>query len=83
MPSMKTTIDIADDVLRAAEELARRQRKSAGEVISEILRRAFGQAVANPPADYAEAVSALPSLPRRDAKSVTAKLVDELRDSEA
>ena len=38
---MRTTLDIADDVLLAAKELARRERKSAGQVISELARRAL------------------------------------------
>jgi hypothetical protein len=33
---MRTTLDIADDVLQAAEERARRENKTAGEVISEL-----------------------------------------------
>jgi hypothetical protein len=39
--TMRTTLDIADDVLAAAKELARQQGKSAGEVISTLARRAL------------------------------------------
>lgn len=35
---MRTTLDIDDDVLLAAKDLARRQRKSAGEVLSDLAR---------------------------------------------
>ena len=48
---MRTTLDIEDDVLAAAKELARRQRLSAGQLISRLLREAMsgtqrvGQAV--------------------------------------
>jgi hypothetical protein len=38
---MRTTLDIADDVLQAARELARRHRKTAGQVISELAREAL------------------------------------------
>lgn len=38
---MRTTIDIADDVLFAAKEIARRQKKSLGEVISDLARQSF------------------------------------------
>jgi hypothetical protein len=38
---MRTTLDIADDVLAAARELARQQGTSAGEVISTLARRAL------------------------------------------
>ncbi len=35
---MRTTLDIDDDVLLAVKELARRQRKTAGGVLSELAR---------------------------------------------
>ena len=38
---MRTTLDIEDDVLAAAKELARSQRVSAGHVISSLLREAL------------------------------------------
>ena len=40
---MRTTLDIADDVLFAARDLARREKKSLGEVISDLARQAFAQ----------------------------------------
>jgi hypothetical protein len=36
---MRTTLDIDDDVLRAAKELAQRERVSAGQVVSRLLFR--------------------------------------------
>ena len=43
---MRTTLDIADDVLFAAKELARRDKKTLGQVVSEVMRRALsGSAV--------------------------------------
>ena len=38
---MRTTLDIADDVLQAAKERAKRERKTVGEMISELARRAL------------------------------------------
>lgn len=38
---MRTTIDIEDDVLAAAEELARLQHVSAGQIVSKLLRSAL------------------------------------------
>ena len=38
---MRTTLDIDDEVLAAAKELARRQGTTAGRVVSELLRRAL------------------------------------------
>ncbi len=42
---MRTTLDIDDDVLQAAKELARAEKKTAGQVLSELARKAL-----NPPA---------------------------------
>lgn len=36
---MRTTLDIEDDVLQAAKELAHREGRTAGRVISELARR--------------------------------------------
>ena len=40
---MRTTLDSADDVLFAAKEIAKREKKSLGQTISELARRAFTQ----------------------------------------
>lgn len=45
---MRTTLDIADDVLLAAKEQARRERKTAGQVLSELARRGLKQATPRP-----------------------------------
>jgi hypothetical protein len=37
---MRTTLDIDDDVLFAAKELAAKERKTAGKILSEFFRRA-------------------------------------------
>ena len=36
---MRTTLDIDDDVLQAAKELAQREERTAGKVLSELARR--------------------------------------------
>jgi hypothetical protein len=38
---MRTTLDIDDDVLAAAKELAKAQHSTAGEIISDLARRAL------------------------------------------
>ncbi|MEY2952607.1 MAG: hypothetical protein RLZZ401_694 [Pseudomonadota bacterium] len=43
---MRTTLDIADDLLFAAKDFARRDKKTLGQVVSDLLR----QALAAPPA---------------------------------
>ncbi|MCY4011671.1 MAG: hypothetical protein OXG82_03040 [Gammaproteobacteria bacterium] len=40
---MRTTLNIDDDALSAAEELARREGKSAGQFISGLIREALGR----------------------------------------
>ena len=35
---MKTTLDIDEDVIEAAEDLALREKKTAGKVVSEVFR---------------------------------------------
>ena len=41
---MRTTLDIEDDVLSAAKDLAKREKKTAGQVISELARRGLAGA---------------------------------------
>ncbi len=36
---MRTTLDIDDDILQAAKELAERENKTAGQVLSDLARR--------------------------------------------
>jgi hypothetical protein len=40
---MRTTLDIDDDILQAAKELARAEKKTAGQVLSELARRGLTQ----------------------------------------
>jgi hypothetical protein len=40
---MRTTLDIDDDVLQAAKELARREHKTAGRILSDLARRGLTQ----------------------------------------
>ena len=40
---MRTTLDISDDVLFAAKQIARLEKKPLGRVISELARRALAQ----------------------------------------
>jgi hypothetical protein len=43
---MRTTLDIADDVLFAAKDVARREKKPVRQVVSELMRRALSPATA-------------------------------------
>ncbi len=44
---MRTTLDIDEDVLIAAKELGKREKKTAGEIITELARRALASPVAS------------------------------------
>jgi len=45
---MRTTLDIEDDVLQAAKELAQREGGTAGQVISALARRGLASPAASP-----------------------------------
>ncbi len=42
--AMRTTLDIDDDILEAAKELAKAEKKTAGQVISELARKGLTEA---------------------------------------
>ncbi|MFL5380124.1 MAG: hypothetical protein ACJ787_19610, partial [Myxococcales bacterium] len=80
---MRTTLDIAEDVLAAAKERARRENKTTGEVISELARAALTA----PPRSTAKARGAqshhgIRPFPKRG-NLVTNELVDKLREGDA
>lgn len=73
---MRTTLAIDDDVLAAAETIARQTNKTLGEVISELARRSL-----QPPAAPEERNGIL-LLPIRDTGAVvTPDIVSGLRDA--
>jgi len=77
---MRTTLDIDDDVLHAAKELARREKKTAGAVISELTRKAL---TAQPPsAGKSKAAHGFRPFPRRGG-IVTNATIDKLREEDA
>ncbi|MBI1735714.1 MAG: antitoxin [Candidatus Rokubacteria bacterium] len=78
---MRTTLDIDDDVLRAAKELARREKKTAGAVISELSRRGLtASRSARPRAP--KALHGFRPFPRRGGV-VTNEGIDKLREDDA
>jgi hypothetical protein len=81
---MRTTLDIADDVLFASKELAQREKKSLGQVISELARKAFAQQAHEPAASGATgslAAFGIHPLPSRGAV-ISNEFIDRLRDEE-
>lgn len=81
---MRTTLDIADDVLAAAKDLARRQNRTAGEVLSDLARRALtGEGLFDQGRQVREAKASYGFAPfPADGKIVTNELIDDLRDRE-
>jgi hypothetical protein len=78
---MRTTLDIADDVLLAAKERARREHKTIGEVVSELVRQALtapsSTAVREPKPVYGFKPFA------RRGGVVSNDLIDQLRNEDA
>lgn len=79
---MRTTLDIAEDVLLAAKALGKKQHKSAGQVLSELVRK--GLAASN---DALRAISeeeeflGFKPLPVPGV-IVTSELIERLREDE-
>jgi hypothetical protein len=73
---MRTTLAIDDDVLAAAKGLAAQQRKTVGEVISDLARRSL-----SPPPSRGRFRNGIPLLPAVDNPvRVTSELVKQLQD---
>jgi hypothetical protein len=81
---MRTTLDIDDDLIAAAKEIARRERSTAGEVVSRLLRRSLTGAEASTRAPRAKrpAVAGFVPFPPRSGVLVTNDQVDRLREAE-
>jgi hypothetical protein len=78
---VRTTLDIDDDVLHAAKERARREGKTAGEVISQLARAAL-TAAASTRGGERNAVQGFRPFPSRGG-IVTNDLIDRMRDEDA
>ena len=74
---MRTTLDIDDDVLAIAKQRAKAERKSAGQVISELARQALATPRERLDFSKVEIVDGIPVLPSRGG-IVTKELVDRL-----
>jgi hypothetical protein len=79
---MRTTLDIADDVLQAAKERADRERKTIGQVISELARKALTTADDVSTARQPRALYGFRPFPKRGG-IVTNELIDKLREDDA
>ena len=75
---MRTTVDLDEDVLRVAKDLARESEQSLGRVLSDLARRGL-----KPPKRTLSMRDGIPVFPRLPgAKPVTSEMVKELLESE-
>lgn len=78
IPPMRTTLNLDDDVLWAAKELAALRGEPVGRIVSELARKALA-----PEADRLAERNGVPLLPpRADARPVSLAVVNALRDDE-
>lgn len=75
-PNVRTTLDLDEDVLQAAKEMAAARGTTAGKVVSELARKALT------PTRAPRVRNGVPLLPRRPvtARRPTMQQVNELRD---
>jgi hypothetical protein len=80
---MRTTLDIDDDVLQAAKELARREGKTAGRIVSELARRGLTEAKYASSSKIAAKEVFLGFRPFvRRGTNITNEMIDRLREEE-
>ena len=81
---MRTTLDIDDDILALAKELARRERSSAGKVVSRLLRRSLtsSEPVGGKPPSRGRSVAGFVPFPARPGLVITNEEINALRDIE-
>jgi hypothetical protein len=79
--AMRTTLDLDEDILLAAKELARQQRVAAGTVISRLVRQALSGQVAGSSEGSESSVAGFRPFAARG-RVVSNAQVDVLRDQE-
>ena len=82
---MRTTLDIDDDLIAAAKELARRQGATTGQVVSRLLRQSLtgqGAPVARRSSKGQRAVAGFEPFAAKPGVVATNDHVNALRDSE-
>ena len=75
---MRTTLDIEDDVLFAAKDLAKREKKTAGQIISALARMGLAGTVAST-AQQQKAVCGFRPFPK-EGRIVSNELINKLRE---
>ena len=78
IPAMRTTLDLDEDVLQAAKELAAMRKTTAGKVLSDLARKAL--APRDPTLKVRNGVPLFPHRP--SGRIMTTKMVKDLMDDE-
>ena len=74
---MRTTLDLDDDILQAAKELAAVHRTTAGKVLSDLARKALT------PASVPRIRNGVPLFPQDPSgRKITMQMVNDLRDAD-
>ena len=79
---MRTTLNIDDDVLQAAKKLARRDKKTTGEIISELARGALTAPLQVRTTRGAKTLFGFRPFPKRG-RVVTNERIEKLREDGA
>jgi hypothetical protein len=73
--SVRTTLDLDDDVLAAARSIAAARKQTMGKVVSDLMRQSLATKLK-------KGRSGVPLLPLRPGIIVTNELIDKLREEE-
>ena len=80
---MRTTLNIADDVLTVVRDLAKAEKRSVGEVVSDLVRDALSRPFGNVSLEEREVDrndGRFPTFPARDGPPVTLELIRRIQD---
>ena len=73
--TMRTTLDLDDDILAAARSIAAARKETMGKVVSDLVRQSLSAKLKKTPAG-------VPLLPHRPGVIVTQELIDKLREEQ-
>ena len=81
---MRTTLDIEDDVLQAAKELARQEHTTAGQILSRLARQGLngGSNVSDSSKKRFVYKNGIPVLPYREGEIITSEHIQKIMDEE-
>ncbi len=79
---MRTTLSVADDVLLAVKERARREKRSVGEVLSDLARQALTSQYREARVSEPESFYGFEPFPHRG-EAVSNAFIDQLLEDEA